>query len=166
MGTPLRHAETQNGAGQEAGTNRFWERHRAICAAQEIADPRVSCLSMITQTITRFPKCIRCEEEREKEKGKGERTSMHDYESPENSLGSEFRSAREVPPRGSTKNTVLEEDGRCSATRARAVFRASLIVETFRDGFYPSLRVGRVIKSSAKVRRTPNALRKIIKRSS
>jgi len=35
--TPLKHAETQNDAGQEAG--RFWERYRAICAAQEIVDP-------------------------------------------------------------------------------------------------------------------------------
>lgn len=39
IGTPLKHAETQNGAGQEAGRPRFWERHRAICAVQEIADP-------------------------------------------------------------------------------------------------------------------------------
>lgn len=108
------------------------------------------------------PECIRCEEERERE---GKRGENEHCESPENSLGSEFRSAR-GPFARLDENAVLEEDGRCSATRARAAFRASLIVETFRDGFYPSVRVGRVIKSSAKVRRTPNALRKIIKRSS
>lgn len=54
IGTPLKHAETQNDAGQEAGRPRFWERHRAICAVQEIADPLGSFvyLSMITHRHT------------------------------------------------------------------------------------------------------------------
>lgn len=129
MGTPLRHAETQNGAGQEAGTNRFWERHRAICAAQEIADPRVSCLSMITQTITRFPKCIRCRgREREKEKGKGERerACTRLRESRKFAREREFRSARGPSARLGEKHRPRGE--RTLFSNARAAFRASLIV--------------------------------------
>jgi len=40
VGTPLKHAETQNGAGQEAARPRASGKGaHAICAAQEIADP-------------------------------------------------------------------------------------------------------------------------------